>query len=98
MVSKDRLQRGAYYYFVTYEDRALTVPVIETLCFTNEDSGDQTGRSLLVFDRLGSDKPKQCRLTEELLHTLFEFDGLVSELQANLEAQRAGRPYEPKFP
>jgi hypothetical protein len=98
MISRERLKVGAYYFFVTYEDRDLTVPVIETLRFQKEVSENETGKTLFLFDRLGNGDPKLCRLQKDLLETVFEFEGLVAELEANREAQRAGRPYDPFVP
>lgn len=89
MISRDRLKVGAYYFFVTYEDRNRTIPVIETLRFKGEVSEKKTGKTLLLFDRVGQHEPPQGRLTEDLLETsVFEFDDLVSELEANRAAQR----------
>lgn len=98
MISRERLKAGGYYFFVTYEDRDLTVPVIETLRFQNEVREEAEKGALLVFERLGNAEPQLCRLQEDLLGTVFDFEGLVSELEANREAQRAGRPYEPLPP
>lgn len=98
MVAKSKLKAGAYYYFVLYEDRDLTVPVIETLRFKREVTEGDVEEKSFLFERLGESEPKQCRLTEDLLHTVFEFDGLVTELEANRQAQREGRPYEPLRP
>jgi hypothetical protein len=98
VIAKSKLKAGAYYFFVTYEDRDLTVPVIETLRFKKEVSENGAEEKVLLFDRLGESDPKQCRLTEDLLHTVFEFDGLVTELEANRQAQREGKPYEPLPP
>ena len=98
MVAKNKLKAGAYYYFVLYEDHELTVPVIETLRFKKEVTGNGAGEKLFLFDRLGETEPKQSRLTEDLLHTVFEFDDLVTELEANRQAQREGRVYEPSRP
>lgn len=95
MVAKSKLKPGTHYYFVLYEDRELTVPVIETLRYRNEVRNDAGDGTLYLFDKLGESKPKQSRLTEDLLHTVFEFEGLVSELEANRQAQREGRPFEP---
>ena len=95
MVSRDRLKVGAYYFFVTYEDRDLTVPVIETLRFREVTTGGE-GTDLFLFDRMGEHEPPQCRLPEGLLEIVFEFDALVSELEANRAAQRSGRTYEPR--
>jgi hypothetical protein len=36
VVARKKLKLGAYYYFVLYEDRDLTVPIIETLRFKRE--------------------------------------------------------------
>jgi hypothetical protein len=96
VISKEKLKVGAYYFFVTYEDRDLTVPVIETLRFKSEVSEGGRGETLFLFDRVGEHEPPQCRLPEDLLETVFEFDGLVSELEANREAQRSAKPYEPR--
>jgi hypothetical protein len=96
VISRDKLKTGAYYFFVTYEDHDLTVPVIETLRFKSEVSENGTGATLFLFDRVSPSEPRQCRLPEDLLHTVFEFDALVSELEANREAQRAGRPHQPR--
>jgi hypothetical protein len=93
-MTRDQLKSGAYYFFLTYEDRNLTVPVIETLRFQSEVSESGTGATLFLFDRVGSSQPPQCRLPEDLLETLFDFDGLVAELEANRDAQRAGKPYQ----
>ena len=98
MVAKTKLKAGAYYYFVLYEDRDLTVPVIETLQFKKEVAGDGAEEVAFLFDRMGEAEPKQSRLTEDLLHTVFEFDELVTELEANRRAQREGRVYEPSRP
>ena len=88
MISRDRLKVGAHYFFVTYEDRDRTIPVIETLRFKSEVSEKNTGKTLLLFDRVGEHEPPQCRLTEDLLETsVFEFDELVSELEASRAAQ-----------
>jgi hypothetical protein len=92
--SKDELKVGAYYFFVTYEDTALTVPVIETLRFKNEVSSDR-GETLFVFDRVGEHQPPQCRLTEELLHTVYEFDGASSRARSQphrTTCRKATRP------
>jgi hypothetical protein len=98
VIAKSKLKVGAYYYFVTYEDSDLTVPVIETLQFKKEVLVNGTEEKLFLFDRLGEAEPKQSRLTEDLLHTVFEFDDLVTELEANRQAQREGRVYEPSRP
>ena len=95
MISRDRLKVGAYYFFVTYEDRDLTVPVIETLRFKSEVTESGTGQTLFLFDRVGEHEPPQARLPEDLLGSVFDFDGLLSELEANRAAQKAGKPYEP---
>lgn len=71
MIAKSKLKAGAYYYFVTYEDRDLTVPVIETLRFKKEVSENGAEEKLYLFDRLGGSEPKQCRLTEDLSHCDF---------------------------
>jgi hypothetical protein len=92
VIAKRELKVGSCYYFVTYEDRDLTIPVIETLRFKRELT-EKGADMLLLFDRLGETEPKQCRLTEDLLHTVFEFDGLVTELEANRQAQRDGKPF-----
>jgi hypothetical protein len=98
VVAKKKLKPGAYYYFVLYEDRDLTVPVIETLRFKKEVTGNGAEETAFLFERLGETEPKQSRLTQDLLHTVFEFDGLVTELEANRQAQREGRVYEPSQP
>ena len=98
MISREKLKAGGYYFFVTYEDRDLTVPVIETLRFQSEVSQEGEMGALLVFERLGNAAPRFCRLQEDLLGTVFDFEGLVSELEANRQAQRAGRLYEPLPP
>jgi hypothetical protein len=44
---------------------------------------------LFLFERVGEHEPPNCRLTEDLLETsLFDFDGLICELEANRDAQR----------
>lgn len=92
MISRDRLKVGAYYFFVTYEDRNRTIPVIETLRFNSEVSEGRAGQTLLLFDRVGEHEPPRCRLTEDLLETsVFEFDELVSELEASRANQRMRR-------
>jgi hypothetical protein len=84
VISRDKLKAGAYYFFVTYEDRNRTIPVIETLRFKSEVLEGRAGKTLLLFDRVGEHEPPQCRLTEELLETsVFEFDELISELEAS---------------
>jgi hypothetical protein len=96
VISRDKLKIGAHYFFVIYEDRDLTVPVIETLRFKGEVSESETGETLFLFDRVGEHKPPLCRLPEDLLETMYEFDALVGELEANRDAQRSGKPYEPR--
>ena len=96
MIQRSDLKVGSTYFFVTYEDRELKIPVIETLAFRSETTTTKSDEaSLLVFDRFGDCEPKTCRLTEDLLTTVFDFDGLVEELAANQKAQKAGKPYEP---
>ncbi len=93
-IAKGKLKIGRHYFFVTYEDRDLRVPVIETLRFRSAPRNGDAASDLFLFDRVGDGEPRQCRLPEDLLETVFEFDDLVAELDANREAQRAGRPFQ----
>ena len=58
MISREKLRAGGYYFFVTHEDRDLTVPVIETLRFQSEVSREGEMGALLVFERLGNAEPR----------------------------------------
>lgn len=87
MITRDRLKVGACYFFVTYEDRDLTMPVIETLRFKSDVPGSAAGKVWFLFERVGEHEPPNCRLTEDLLETSL-FDRLICELEANRDAQR----------
>ena len=97
MVASDKLQAGACYFFVTYEDRDLNVPVVETLRFKNRVSENDSREASYVFERIAGAGDPQCRLSEDHLETVFEFDALVSEFSARLKMQRVGAPYEPRY-
>lgn len=90
--SRQALKVGAYYFFVTHEDRDLTIPVIEILRFKSDVPGGESGKMLFLFERVGEHEPLNCRRTEDLLETsLFDFDGLICELKANRDAQTRAR-------
>jgi hypothetical protein len=57
VITKDRLKIGACYFFVTYEDRKRTIPVIETLRFKSEVLESGAGKMLLLFERVGEHEP-----------------------------------------
>ncbi|MBM0108848.1 hypothetical protein JM946_29300 [Steroidobacter sp. S1-65] len=97
MISSDKLQAGERYYFVSYEDRDASVPVVETLRFKNKTQGSDLRAPSFVFERLGHGEQRQCQLSENLLNKVFEFETLVAEFAARAGARRVGTPYEPRY-
>ena len=97
MIASDRLQTGSCYFFVTYEDRDGSVPVVETLRFKNRAPESDSRTQMFVFERVGDVGRRQCQLSEDLLKKVFEFDAMVTEFASRLGARRAGTPYEPRY-
>ena len=97
MISSDRLKAGTCYFFVTYEDRDPSVPVVATLRFKHKVSEGDAHATSFVFEQVGPVGPRQRRLSEDLLKEVFELDALVSEFAARPSTQRAGAPYEPRY-
>jgi len=95
MIEKAELVINDYYFYVTYEDPELRVPVIETLKYIGPSNDAEAGVPYHSFERVGELRsPKGCRLTEDLLTCLHGWDGLVEELAANRRAQVAGVPFD----
>jgi hypothetical protein len=73
----------------------LRVPVIETLKYIDPSKESKAGVPYHTFERIGvSRSPKDCRLTEDLLTSLHDWEGLVEEFAANKRAQDSGVPFD----
>jgi hypothetical protein len=95
MVERSKLIVGTYYFYITYEDPELRVPVIETLRYMGQSNEAESGVPFHTFERIGASRsPKNCRLTEDLFTSLHDWDGLIEELVANKRAQDAGNPFD----
>lgn len=96
MIDADDLRAGSFYFFLTYDDHELKVPIIETLRFVSVANSQGTDSVLYLFDRVSGTEPAQCRLPRDLFEALFDFDALVEELEENRNAQRQRIPFEPR--
>lgn len=90
MIEPETLRAGGVYFHVNYCDRTLRVPVILTLSFIREEPGAWLFQRADEF--LAETDAGMVSLTT--LAALFDWAGLVSELNRNWEAQQKGEPFD----
>ena len=97
MIDSSALERGHHYFFLTYADKGLRVPVIETLVYvdSSEELNSRSQETFWSFEIVGRDDGvSRRRIDQPSLSALFDWAGLIEELAQNLESQKAGLQHD----
>lgn len=99
---KTDFEVGGCYFLVGYMDQRLTIPYVRPLLFCGSHSTEEGQEWLFCdVDFLEEQKPDLKRIAlataptlfanNRMLEEIFDWPGLVRELQRNLEIQASGR-------